>query len=303
MPLSLIELEQGKHRLAPSDQVLLQTGEFDSRFVRPRTRVQLALNKLQGRCGDLIVCQLRGSSHAPKYQQATLRSLGLGARYDASLRWSDDDVSAGYLHAVRHLVGIVKLSQPCYKEWLSPYYETQQYGTQTRPGQVWRALTGEYLGYSADNNGVALYMSTTHHFADVLPGIQLDQIGMEPDGSSPNSWVALQNESSEWATRHGHFADVMNGVDINQVRRASIPIKSIGRVGLETVAMTLTWDADVQKFHDIERVSHELGLISTRTYAGFLSGFRDVFSEIGDRGEVPVSMSISGKRGRINVIV
>lgn len=146
-------------------------------------------------------------------------------------------------------------------------------------------------------------MSTAHHFADVLPRIQLDPIGMEPDGASSDSWIALRDELGVGDSRRGYFANVIDGADLTSLRRASIPIKSIGRVSLETVIMTLTWEADVRKFHDIDRVSHELGLMSVNTFAGCLSSFRDMFSEIGNRKEVPVSMPILTRGRRVNVII
>lgn len=308
MALTLAALEEPTRALEPSDRLLLEADNFDARYLQPVTRISVSLNRVQGRCGNLLIHQLKGSSHAPTPQQAALRSLGLGSRHASSLRWSSDPVTSGYLRSVRHLVGVVYLSRPCYKQWISTEYESQQYGTQSKPGEVWRNPVGEYIGFESDSTGIAVYMSTGVGFMGVLSRLQSTEIDMEPDSSSPDAWVSIRDQDGTWSSRRGYFSNVVRDVDQSLIRGAVIPIKTHGRVNRETLSMSLTWHADLQKFHDIGRISHELGVSAVRPtvitatrYTEKYRGFRDLFAEINDRDACPVSISYlsEGRRREI----
>ena len=262
--------------LVDEEQITLNPLDFNDKFLRPTHRVNVKVSRLSGRCGNLVVVQLKGGKHANENQKATLRSLGLGKISQASLR-TVNAVNLGYINTVRHLVGVVALRTTCYKEGIQDPFESQQFGTPSKPGEICRSSSGEYIGYQADRHEFSVYMSTRHSFEMVL--VQLATAGLEVDMSSRDTWLAYGDDGGSILSARGSYANISDKVDSAAVIRARLPVKTYGRVNKGTLTAAVTWRADVERFHDISRVSHEIGILGSNSTFGVLRSFKEAFAD------------------------
>lgn len=300
MPIATQEL--ANHQALASDEAIrLEPRDFDARYIRSSSSVTLAVDSLRGRCGDVIVVQLKSSANALQAHKDTLRSLGLGRPNAASLRWGKDGVTQGYIHAVRHLVGVVFLLEPCYKEGISPLFESQQYGTRTRPGEILRSFDGEYIGYRSERDAASIYMSTEASFSDVLVGLQ--RCGMETELSSPDTWVSIQSPAGEWDSRRGRYERVVDGLDLAWIRRSTLPVRTLGRATRESVSLMIMWQQDIQRFHDMTRRSNELGVIAVGDAIRSVALLKETFAEARVREDAALRVNIATKGRRVEIVV
>lgn len=121
----------------------------------------------RGRSGDLLVVQLKSSVHEKHRIKASLRSLGLKGVGSQALRSSSDENVFGYIRKARHLIAVVELNGVQWKSATMKLpasrmeYEVIEYGTNTRPGALYRNSDGDYFNFISDRDGLRASWSTS----------------------------------------------------------------------------------------------------------------------------------------------
>ncbi len=277
------------------DVLKVLRGDFDPCAALPETgQKTTSIDKCHGRAGDMVVVQLRGISGTTLKEKATLRSLGLRRMGSMSLRWRTP-INLGYVRAVRHLIGVVFLDEPIYKQGIDYTYETTEYGTNSRPGETWRSINGEYMGYQYEPSTLAVYMSTRATFADIL--LRLQNCGFEVDIASTEAVLSTPRSASGGGLREGRFPQLMDGVDVDLVQRAVFPCRSIGRVSEQTIFLTVLWQAPFARFYDMDRECAEVSVVTDISNVGTIHNVKAHFAEPTVKSDCRLSVHYN-ERGR-----
>lgn len=155
-------------------------------IVPPNLSLPIAMGGIDesthGRSGDLLVVQLKSSVHEKHRIKASLRSLGLKGVGSQALRSSSDDNVFGYIKKARHLIAVVELNGVQWKSATTKLpasrmeYEVVEYGSNTRPGGLYRNSDGDYFNFISDRDGLRSSWSTNLGVGACLT-ISLESLG------------------------------------------------------------------------------------------------------------------------------
>lgn len=260
--------------------VTLQRDDFSDLARRPASRETVVpLNRCRGRSGDMLVLQVRGASKAKPNIKSSLRSLGLGRPGMISLRF-DNDVNRGYIRTARDHVAVAFLNGIWYKKNITEYLESAEYGTASKPAEIFRAQSGSYFGYEYSPPRLVMFMSTRAEFTEVLEAARAS--GVEVDNANPEALLVGANEDRrEVVRRVGTLASALADVSLSAIERAVVPLRAQGE-------LKITWRSAYRRFHDLDTINREIGIIcadSARDLAGKLAN-RLMHAELIDAGIV-----------------
>lgn len=216
-----------------------------------------AFDSVRGRAGDLIVIQLASANGVGQVRRSALRTLNLKGPRSAALHMSTTPTVWGNISAVRDLVAVVELSRVEYTKSAQVAHgetaidhETKEYGSGTRPGQLWRGVDGVYFGYESDRHSLRTYWSTKIDFPTFL--LSLTAAELPPDPQLPDSYMAIDHDGSI-EHQDGSFSELSELLGDRAITGAVLQIEA----GLEVF-----WRKPYRRFHDRDTVRGEIGVIS-----------------------------------------
>lgn len=206
-------------------------------------------SRVRGREGDLLVIQLKGMAGLDERRKAALRTLGLGRIDSACLRDSADPTLWGNVQAVRDAVAVVILPRKMYAPGIDSraedsdaQYDSLKYGTQSRPGHLWRDAKGDYFAYESDRDSlVALWSSDCSDLYELLS--KLSTAGLTVDKGSHEAQLRVIDRAQAHEERVGPLHELLEARGNVAVSQAVIPIDNGAQV---------TWQASIRRFHDID---------------------------------------------------
>lgn len=258
------------HEALVGTSIAQQSYEFSPRATVPRAvnfplpvPGTVAFERVLGRAGDLIVIQLKSSNGERYKRREALRTLGLKGIRSASLRFSDDVSTWGCVEAVRDLVAVIVLPSVTYttgnsrskKQDAEVEVESYRYGTQSKPGHLWRGLSGAYFAYEYEADSLVTFWSSALQLDELLQ--TFDAVGMQIDEDSPASYIGMQfdetDSNADLSNRDGSWRQIAAELDF-------------GRVGAAVISMVggfeVTWQAPHARFHDLTNEWASIGVNS-----------------------------------------
>lgn len=214
---------------------------------------------VRGRSGDLIVIQLRSGEHLTPKRRAALRTIGLHGIRTAVLRRSNDASFWGSARRVRDVIAIIELPELVYGWDAGNASQTETdikvenpipYGTPSRPGSLWRSTHGDYFGFEYEADRLFGYWSTALSFSDVSGGFV--DLGLAPNGGDSYIAVRIGDAVEHFRGRWEAICKHVGGDAVASL--ASIAVDDSSRI---------IWKEPHVRFHDMETVRAELGIVSS----------------------------------------
>lgn len=271
-------------------------------IVPPNLSLPLTLGGIDesthGRSGDLLVVQLKSSAHEKKRIKASLRSLGLKGVGSQALRSSNDENVFGYIDKTRHLIAVVELNGVQWKSATTKLpasrmkYEVIEYGTNTRPGGLYRNSDGDYFNFISDRDGLRASWSTRLGVGACL-AVALERLStISLPSAERQSVLVLENgpTSDSSAGDDSDFEGVLAALEEDEGTKVQIAgagtvlelptseaisaIRSsalhIAMVNLSLGETRFTWQKPYARFIDSEVELAETGVYSRRPDFGVL---------------------------------
>jgi ribosomal protein L30/L7E len=235
------------------------------------SEISVDIDKCHGRGGDMVVVQVKSQINAKSHIRDSLRSLGLSKPNSKSLRESTDSVTRGLVHTAREYVAVAILPVHVHKKDTARGFESVEYGSATKPAEIWRTRQGSYIGYELSPPAVAAFLSTESDYRDVLVGIQ--EVGLRVDPASEEALLVADPANAGSRRRAGHFLEISKGCDLSTVSRASIPCL------LGKWPAMVYWRSPYRRFHDIDRDAAELAFFCRVEDRAILRTFKQRFAE------------------------
>ena len=219
----------------------------------------------------MVVVQVRSHIHAKSHIRESLRSLGLNKPNSKSLHESTDSVTRGLVNAARDYVAVAILPVHLHKKDTESRFESVEYGSVTKPAEIWRTPRGSYIGYELSAPTIVAFLSTRADYRDVLLGIQ--ELGLRVDLASEDALLVADPPEAGRRRRSGQFLEISKDCDLSTVTRAAIPC-----LHEESCAMVY-WRSPYRRFHDINREAAELEFVCRLKDRAILRDLKQRFAE------------------------
>ncbi|WP_282857218.1 uL30 family ribosomal protein [Pseudoclavibacter helvolus] len=217
-------------------------------------------NRVHGRAGDLMVVQVRSRINLKVDQKSALRSLGLRGPGSAALHFSYEPSIWGQIRKLENVVAVLELPSVYYKNEFSATtadssigVEALKYGTNSKPGRLWRDEVGLYFGFESERESSVAYWSSSSELTDVLDAAQ--EVGLAIDNGK-EAYMLACGEGVGLVDQDGAWDDLYAANAGNRVVAVAIPTIE----GPE-----ITWRAPYKRFDDVSGMSAEVGCISAPT--------------------------------------